>query len=73
MTVEGLLSLRGNNIILIKASESYNIIDLVRAKKEACGASETKTYDVNSDGVVDGADLAFIRKELLGSGGEVVE
>ncbi len=71
MTVEGLLSLRGNTLTLVKAEEAYGLLDLIRAKKEAGGILDTKAYDTNSDGVVDSTDITNIRKALLNSGGEV--
>lgn len=70
MSFESLLSMRGSNIIGVygvkPSDSSLDIIDLVRAKKEATGIYTTTNYDMNGDGVVDDADLLIIRKILLG-------
>ena len=48
-----------------KANE-LQVKDLVRAKKAAAGLIDAPRYDMNGDGVVDEADIAIIRKKLLG-------
>lgn len=49
-----------------EAKNTFDIIDLIRAKKEAAGIYGTAEYDLNGNGVTDEEDIALIKKKLLG-------
>lgn len=68
MGKNSMLSSQGSFLVAVdteKANE-LDIIDLVRAEKEAEGVYDTAEYDFNGNGVTDENDIDFIRKKLLG-------
>lgn len=68
MTAEALLSINTPALLFVTASTNFTIKDLVAAKKEAAGTTNSLDYDINNDGIVDDADISFIRRKILGKG-----
>lgn len=66
MTPEVLLSLTGDVMVAVRAKDIYDVRDLVRVKQIAAGLLPYhEDYDFNKDGVVDEADVTWLRKFLL--------
>jgi len=66
MTPEVLLSLTGDVMVAVRAKDIYDVLDLVRVKKIASGLLPYhEDYDFNKDGVVDEADVTWLRKFIL--------
>lgn len=65
MSKNSLLSMQGSFLLGVDASKSWDIIDLIRAKKAAAGLISDLTYDVDGDGAVTESDVTAIRKTLL--------
>lgn len=66
MTIEALLSINTPALLFVTANSNLTVNDLVAAKKEAAGITNTLNYDFNNNGVVDEEDLSFIRRRILG-------
>ena len=68
MTIEGLLSINTPVLMHVasKTNASFNVKDLVRAKKEAAWITDTLSYDLNNNGVEDANDLSVIRRNIVG-------
>jgi len=66
MTIEALLSINTPALLFVTANSNLTVNDLVRAKKEAAGITNTLNYDFDNNGVVDEEDLTFIRRRILG-------
>lgn len=66
MTIEALLSINSPALLFVTANSNLTMKDLVAAKKEAAGITNTLNYDFNNNGVVDEEDLSFIRRRILG-------
>lgn len=67
MGKNSMLSSQGSFLVAVdteKANE-LDIIDLVRAEKEATGIYDTTRYDFNNNGVTDEDDIKFIKQKLL--------
>lgn len=67
MGKNSMLSSQGSFLVAVdteKANE-LDIIDLVRAEKEAEGVYSTTRYDFNNNGVTDEDDIKFIKQKLL--------
>lgn len=63
-----LFSLQGSFLIGVDAEKASELTlkNLVRAKKAQSGLIEAPRYDMNDNGVVDEADIAIIRRKLVG-------
>lgn len=67
MGKNSMLSSQGSFLVAVdteKANE-LDIIDLIRAKKEAAGIYDTIKYDFNNNGVTDEDDIKLIKQRLL--------
>lgn len=68
MSPETLLAMTGEVVVAVRAKDMYDVRDLVRMKKISAGMEPYhEDYDLNKDGVVDDADIAILRKILLGA------
>ena len=65
MNKSGLFSMQGSVVLGVDASQSWDIIDLIRAKKTASGAISDPSYDLDGDGAVTANDVDLVKDLLI--------